>query len=75
MTTDPTLALIELYTQAKTARDYLQNAREHLNAARAEARHVAIAMAEHKIGTEEAIAGHLGVTRRTVRRWIGRERP
>lgn len=49
----------------------LAAAHEALEAAKAEGRHAARGMAEH--GRSEAeIAARLGVTRRTVRRWLGR---
>jgi hypothetical protein len=56
---------------AEAARIKLEKAHEALADAKAEAKHAAQGMLEHG-RTELEIATRLGVTRRTVRRWVGR---
>lgn len=59
---------------AEAARLKLAVARQQLAEATAEARHAARGMAEHH-RTEDEISTRLGVTRRTVRRWLNRSAP
>lgn len=59
---------------AQAAAAKLVKARADLEEATAEAKHAAQVMVEHG-ATEDHIARRLGVTRRTVRRWLGRSAP